>query len=163
VSVRRRSTRSFLLFSPRHKNVRVYLDQLYPVRHPHPLRRLRTLRGCNRWQRPLPFVAGTPGWRSMPLRNLLRLSFLQFAWLNDLRRLSRRESTPSGLSANSLYQSMLPMPLRRRSRTSSLREADGARFRSELVFFCRDKFGVASFAFQGEEREDRIARFVFNH
>jgi hypothetical protein len=44
-----------------------------------------------------------------------------------------------------------------------LRETDGARFRRELVFLCRDKLGVASFAFQSEEREDWIARFVFSH
>jgi hypothetical protein len=57
------------------------------------------------------------------------------------------------------------LPRRRagRSHTSSLREADGARFRRELVFYCGDEFGVASFAFQGEKREDWIARFVFSH
>ena len=50
-----------------------------------------------------------------------------------------------------------------RSRASGLRETDRTRFRRELVFFRRDKLRVASFVFQGEEREGSIARFVFGH
>jgi hypothetical protein len=57
------------------------------------------------------------------------------------------------------------LPCRRagRSRASGLRETDGARFRRELVIFGSDKFCVTSLAFQGEEREDGIANFVFGY